>query len=89
MLSRSTPSTVASPGVVPFAILANNLIRFEIKATSNCEECNFCIVQSVHGRVPCGGETIPFVQEREVRRAGPLMSEAREEIGNLCLSPTR
>ena len=88
-MSGRSPRTVASPGLVPFAIRPNTLIWFKIKATSNCEESDFCIVQSIHGRVPCGGEPIPFVQKREVLRVGPLMSEAREEIGNLCLSRTR
>ena len=58
------------------------LIWLEIKAISNCEESNACVVQNVHGRAHCdeNGGRIEYVRDREVRRVGPLSSEASEEI---------
>ena len=58
------------------------LIWLEIKATSNCEESNTCIVQNVHDRAKCDdyGDRIKYVRDREVRRVGALSSEVLEEI---------
>ena len=80
--SLRRPGTLACPGVVFGAILANNLVRVDIKALSDCEESNACVVQSVHGRLQCGvhGVLPDFVREREVLRVGPLSSEAVVEI---------
>ncbi len=89
--SLRRPGTLACPGVVFFAILANKLIRIDIKALSDCEERNACFVQGVYGSVQCGvhGVLPDFVREREVLRVGPLSSEAVVEIDRLLLVRTR
>ena len=85
------PGTFACPGFVFFAIGANKLVRVDIKALSDSEESNSCVVQSVHGRVQCGvhGVLPDFVREREVLRVGPLSSEAVVEVNRPCLVRTR
>ena len=58
------------------------LIRLEIKAISNCEEGNLCLLQNVHGRVQRGnhGIKVRFTRECEVGRVGTLSSEAFEYL---------
>ena len=69
------------------------LIRFEIKATSDCEESNACIVQSVHGTahgrvqgVARWGGSTKFDRTHEVGRVGPLSGEAFIEIDIIVVS---